>query len=793
MKKRNIIRVLMLLLVLTICIAVPANGATNLLPTASDNLQTNLRSFSEIVETESGFMRVFYDDENIRVEYYDNSFVLKSKKTVPMELTYWGGFYAAKDAYYIVVGQDNLEESYNKEIIRVIKYDKNWNRLAAAKITGNSDLFGGDVRYPFDYGCVEMTEHNGTLYIVTGHEGYVDSSVGRGHQGFLMIAVNQSAMTGSIVDCDLWHSFAQYIETDNEHLYVLEQSEGSRYTQLSKYNMTDYDAQSIPVLKYGGSRTSAWAVRCYASVDDLALSANNVLCIGTSIDQSLYDNVTSDTAHNIYLTVTPKDRFTEESTAIKWITDYTGNGKSFLGVKLTKLNDNRFMISWEESAETAESASDDSLSGYILHYLFVDGNGNVISKEYTAAAPISDCSPIVVDNKVVYYASSANMVNFYTIDGQSGVFSKKIYRVAGEKATWKISGSTLNITGEGAINVDTEAGYRSPVSSALNSYSYSADDNAWKPVNSKVKKIVIGKGLTSISENAFSGFLNLQEVTIQSGLKSIGKKAFYCCGNLMKITIPSSVTNIGEDCLWMGMYWADDSHAVLATIYTPEGSAAHKYAEKNGIRTVLSHNYGSWKVTKKATLKANGKLRRDCKTCDKYETKTIYKASKINLSYTKTTYNGKVKSPEVVIKNSKGKVISSDNYTVTKAKGRKSVGKYKYKITFKKQYKGTKSLYLTINPKATAVKKVSAVKKGFKVSWSKVSKQTSGYEVLYAKNSKFTKGKKLVKIKGYKNTSKTIKKLSSKKTYYVKVRTYKVVNDKKYYSKWTKVKKIKTK
>ena len=43
----------------------------------------------------------------------------------------------------------------------------------------------------FDYGCVEMTETNGTLYIVTGHEGYVDESVGQGHQGFLMIAVDQ--------------------------------------------------------------------------------------------------------------------------------------------------------------------------------------------------------------------------------------------------------------------------------------------------------------------------------------------------------------------------------------------------------------------------------------------------------------------------------------------------------------------------------------------------------------------------------------------------------------------------
>ena len=93
---------------------------------------------------------------------------------------------------------------YNKN------HDTNWNRSGAASITSNPDLFGGEVRYPFDYGCVEMTETNGTLYIVTGHEGYVDESVGQGHQGFLMIAVDQASMTGKIVSCDLWHSFCMF-------------------------------------------------------------------------------------------------------------------------------------------------------------------------------------------------------------------------------------------------------------------------------------------------------------------------------------------------------------------------------------------------------------------------------------------------------------------------------------------------------------------------------------------------------------------------------------------------------
>lgn len=147
-------------------------------------------------------------------------------------------------------------------------------------------------------------------------------------------------------------------------MYVLKQSEGSRYTKLSKYDLDDFDKTSVPVLKYGGSRSSPWAVPCYASVDGMALFSSHALCLGTSIDQSGYDSVSSDTAHNIYLTATPMTDFTENATNVKWLTDYSGGGKSFLGVKITKVHDSRFLVAWEEAVEEDERQS--PTTGYLL-------------------------------------------------------------------------------------------------------------------------------------------------------------------------------------------------------------------------------------------------------------------------------------------------------------------------------------------------------------------------------------------------------------------------------------------
>ena len=219
----------------------------------------------------------------------------------------------------------------------------------------------------------------------------------------------------------------------------------------------------------------------------------------------------------------------------------------------------------------------------------------------------------------------------------------------------------------------------------------------------------------------------------------------------------------------------------------------------NPIKVTVGHNTHAYKqMVTKATTAKDGQTYKKCTVCGAVTGKTVIpKASNIKLSKTAYTYNGKVQRPGVTVKNSKGKALKiGTDYTVSYPKGMKNVGKYTVKVTLKGNYSGSKSMTYNINPKGTSVSKVTAAKKGFKVTWKKQATQTTGYQVQYSTSSKF-KSAKTVTISKNKTTSKSVSKLSAKKKYYVRVRTYKTVKiggkSVKLYSGWSKAKSVTTK
>ena len=136
------------------------------------------------------------------------------------------------------------------------------------------------------------------------------------------------------------------------------------------------------------------------------------------------------------------------------------------------------------------------------------------------------------------------------------------------------------------------------------------------------------------------------------------------------------------------------------------------------------------------------------------------------------------------MKNGSQTLASGRDFAVSYSKNVK-VGTGTVTVTGKgSHYTGTVKKTFKINPKGTNISKLTKKSKGFTVKWKKQSTQTT------SKTFKKAKTKTIGKVK---TTSASISKLKKKKIYYVRIRTYKKVSGKNYYSGWSKIKKVKTK
>ena len=238
--------------------------------------------------------------------------------------------------------------------------------------------------------------------------------------------------------------------------------------------------------------------------------------------------------------------------------------------------------------------------------------------------------------------------------------------------------------------------------------------------------------------------------------------------------------------------------AATCTAYGYSGDKVCTICNKTVKKGIQVNKKAHTTVTKttKATLTKNGKVVKTCSVCKKtLSTSVVYYPKTFKLSASSYVYDGKAKTPSVTVKDAKGKTLKSGtDYTLKYSASRKAVGTYKVTITFKGKYTGTKTLTFKILPKTTSLSKLTGTAKGFKAVWKKQTTQTTGYQIEYSTSKSFTaKTTKKLTVKNSKTVSASIGKLSSKKTYYVRIRAYKTVSGSNYYSSWSKVMSVKTK
>ncbi|MCD7716147.1 MAG: hypothetical protein LUI39_06825 [Lachnospiraceae bacterium] len=158
------------------------------------------------------------------------------------------------------------------------------------------------------------------------------------------------------------------------------------------------------------------------------------------------------------------------------------------------------------------------------------------------------------------------------------------------------------------------------------------------------------------------------------------------------------------------------------------------------------------------------------------------------------TWTGSAITPAVTITYGNGTVtlVRGTDYEITYSKNT-DVGTASVTITGLGSYCGTIEKTFCINPQPTALSALTAYCNGFKASWTKVSAQITGYQIQYSVSSTFS-GSDVASatISDPSTVSKSYTVSNANTTYYVRVRTYKTVNGKDYYSEWSNSKSLKT-
>ena len=161
-------------------------------------------------------------------------------------------------------------------------------------------------------------------------------------------------------------------------------------------------------------------------------------------------------------------------------------------------------------------------------------------------------------------------------------------------------------------------------------------------------------------------------------------------------------------------------------------------------------------------------------------------------------YTGKAIKQTISVKYGDTELEKGSDYTVGYINNIKTGTAYAY-VRGIGDYTGYKLISFKIEPKEditvtpTNLKKLTAKKKSFKATWSKQAKNAiDGYQIQYSRYSNMTLDLK-ENIASYKTTSKTFDTNYRKKKYYVRIRTYKVVNGTTYYSTWSGKKTVKVK
>ena len=437
MKKRfPTILCLFLCLLIPILSAVTVSSATSQPAETRDEDIINGHSYNRyndpvrtyLCATDGGLMRVYgSDDGTLMAEYYDSQYHCTGNRFIRYGLDLFGGFYAHGDYYYVLSGRKNPNELPLVETFRVTKFTKDWQEV------NHGSLYGANTTVPFDAGRADFAVCGNMMVIRTCHEMYYDAETDANHQSNMTIKVDLTTMSldGSFYDVlntggagYVSHSFNQFVAIDDDDRVVcLDHGDAHpRAAVLGRYVVPGEDL----VIRVPGYRTYDYfdLMDYYGSLGDnitgamiggLECSSTSCLTVGTTVKQN--SSYRASKAYNAYISVTDQEDFSADGTRIIYLSDFKeGDGYYASNPQLVKINNNRFLVMWNEfpvpDSSYVVGVRNDYDSRYRMKYVFINGEGEMISAVKTAPENsmvyVSECEPIVVGNKVLWYVSDGD-------------------------------------------------------------------------------------------------------------------------------------------------------------------------------------------------------------------------------------------------------------------------------------------------------------------------------------------------------------------------------------------------
>ena len=350
---------------------------------------------------------------SLTADFYDNGRNLSKSTNIAMELPLFGGFYSGDTYNYIVFGQNNEEMNDNKEVLRIVKYDKDFNRIGACSV------YGGEAytAVPLRSGNLRMAEGADGLIVHTSRQRY------DGHQSQLTLVINPDTMTvtnelGKFQSNHVSHSFNQFVQYEGSHFALVDHGDAYPRSVVLQRSRGGEDYEEIELFAIPGEI----GANCTGvTVGGFEVSDSSEIVAINTIDHSKV------TAYDSYamtgLDLDERDILllvcARSGNSVKQIklTDYSNKGMLGSTPYLVKLSDNRFMVLWEEFVYDAASSYNDTTSNGVC-YVIVDGKGEQQgSVQKAEGAHLSaDCQPLALNGKVTWYINRpSNTRMFYEI------------------------------------------------------------------------------------------------------------------------------------------------------------------------------------------------------------------------------------------------------------------------------------------------------------------------------------------------------------------------------------------